>query len=97
MPAIDSVEEKLERVAAGEGIAVVPASTAGFYTRPDVAVIGVEDLGPGHVAVAWPSGRDSALIREFAAAAGELLPGPAGPLPPPDSRSWVKDGEYRRL
>jgi DNA-binding transcriptional LysR family regulator len=83
VPAIDSVEEKLERVAAGEGIAVVPASTAGFYTRPDVAVIGVEGLGPGHVAVAWPSGRDSALIREFAAAAGELLPGPAGPLPPP--------------
>jgi hypothetical protein len=41
-----------------------------------VFLTGVDDLGPGHVAVAWPSRRDSALIREFAAAAGVLLPGP---------------------
>ena len=35
----DSVEEKLELVAAGAGFAVIPVSTASFYTRPDVAVI----------------------------------------------------------
>ncbi len=79
VPAILSVEEKLERVAGGEGIAVIPVSTANFYTRPDVEVIPVEDLGPNRVAAAWPAGRDSALIREFAEAAGALLPGPGCP------------------
>jgi len=74
VPAIHSVEEKLELVAGGEGIAVVPLSTANFYTRPGVDVIPVEDLGPNHVAVAWPVGRDVALVREFVDAAAALLP-----------------------
>ena len=69
-----SVEEKLELVAGEQGIAVIPASTADFYTRSDVEVIPVEDLGPNHVAVAWPAERNSALIQEFVAAATALLP-----------------------
>jgi DNA-binding transcriptional LysR family regulator len=36
VPRIHSVEEKLELVAAGAGISVIPLSTATFYTRPDV-------------------------------------------------------------
>lgn len=74
VPEIHSVEEKLELVAGGQGIAVIPASTANFYTRPGVAAIPVEDLSPTHVAVAWPSGRTTALIREFVDAATALLP-----------------------
>ncbi|WP_329256153.1 LysR substrate-binding domain-containing protein [Streptomyces sp. NBC_01478] len=73
-PAIHSVEEKLELVAGGQGIAVIPASTANFYTRPDIRAIPVEDLGPNHVAVAWPSGRAVGLVREFVDAAIALLP-----------------------
>lgn len=78
-PAVHSVEEKLELVAGGAGFAVIPVSTASFYTRPDVAVIPVEDLGPNHVAMAWPAGRDSPLIREFAEAAAALRPGAGDP------------------
>ncbi|MBR7825979.1 LysR family transcriptional regulator [Actinospica sp. MGRD01-02] len=74
VPAINSVEEKLELVAGGQGIAVIPASTANFYTRPDIETIPVEDLSPNHVAVAWPAGRTTALIREFVEAAVALLP-----------------------
>jgi DNA-binding transcriptional LysR family regulator len=73
---IHSVEEKLELVAGGEGIAVVPASTADFYTRPGVEVLAVEDLGPNHVAAAWPAAQGTAVVREFAEAAAELLPEP---------------------
>ena len=73
-PVIHSIEEKLELVAGGEGIAVIPLSTAAFYTRTDVAVVPVEDLGPNHVAAAWAAGQDTALIREFVDAATALLP-----------------------
>ncbi|MER7642581.1 LysR substrate-binding domain-containing protein [Streptomyces sp. NPDC126522] len=74
VPTIHSVEEKLELVAGGQGIAVIPASTANFYTRPDVEAIPVEDLGPNHVAVAWPTGRTTGLVEEFVDAATALLP-----------------------
>jgi DNA-binding transcriptional LysR family regulator len=74
VPTIRSVEEKLELVAGGQGIAVIPESTANFYTRPGIAAIPVEDLSPNHVAVAWPIGRTSALIQEFVDAATALLP-----------------------
>jgi DNA-binding transcriptional LysR family regulator len=74
VPEIHSVEEKLELVASGQGIVVIPASTANFYTRPGVEAIAVDDLGPNHVAAAWPIGRTTALVREFVEAASELLP-----------------------
>lgn len=74
VPAIHSVEEKLELVAGGQGIAVIPASTANFYTRADVEAIPVEDLGPNHVAAAWPTGRTTGLVEEFVDAATTLLP-----------------------
>ncbi|MFI6996653.1 LysR family transcriptional regulator [Nocardia sp. NPDC050175] len=71
---IHSVEEKLELVAGGAGIAVIPASTARFYTRTGVAAIPIEDIGPNQVALAWSSGRCTALVQEFAETAAELLP-----------------------
>ena len=74
VPSILSVEEKLELVAGGEGIALIPVSTAKFYTRADIAVVPVDDLSPNHVAVAWPTGRDTVLVREFVDAARTLLP-----------------------
>jgi DNA-binding transcriptional LysR family regulator len=64
-PVVHSVEEKLEHVAAGKGIAIIPASTAGYYTRPDVSHLPVEDLGPNRVCAAWVAERGSRLIREF--------------------------------
>jgi DNA-binding transcriptional LysR family regulator len=76
VPVIHSVEEKLELVAGGQGIVVIPASTASFYTRPGIEAIPVEDLGPNHVAAAWPIGRTTGLIREFVDAATALLPEP---------------------
>ncbi|MDX6337026.1 MAG: hypothetical protein QOG05_4366 [Streptosporangiaceae bacterium] len=71
-PAMHSVEEKLERVAGGRGVAVFPLSTATFYTRPDIVHVAVCDIGPSHVCLAWDSTRRSPLIAEFATIAGEL-------------------------
>lgn len=63
---VRNVEEKLEHVAVGRGVAIVPRSTSEYYTRPDVALVPVEDLPPNEVCLAWVSGRRSRVIFEFA-------------------------------
>ncbi|MFJ8364224.1 LysR family transcriptional regulator [Streptomyces sp. NPDC093984] len=73
VPAIHQVEEKLELVASGAGICVLPLSTANFYIRPDVIPLPVEDIGPNEVALAWVVSRRSPLVHDFAEAAAETL------------------------
>ncbi len=68
-PRLRTVEEKLEHVARGSGVVVLPASTAAFYTRPDVTHVPVDDIGPSQVCLAWDSQRRSPLIPEFVAIA----------------------------
>jgi DNA-binding transcriptional LysR family regulator len=65
-PRFHSIEEKLEHVAAGRGIAIIPVSTASYYTRPDVVHLPVDDLGPNQVSLAWIATRRSRVIMEFA-------------------------------
>lgn len=72
-PAALAVEEKLEHVAAGRGIVVLPASTAAFYQRPDVVAVAIADIGLSRVALAWDATRRSRLIAEFAALAAAHL------------------------
>ncbi|SDG84075.1 LysR substrate binding domain-containing protein [Lentzea fradiae] len=74
VPRVNSVEEKLELVAAGAGICVIPLSTAAFYTRQDVIGIPVEDIGPNQVCLAWLAARRSSLIDAFVDAAASLVP-----------------------
>jgi DNA-binding transcriptional LysR family regulator len=69
IPPLLTVEEKLEHVAAGHGIVVLPMSTAMFYTRPDVSHVPVSDIAPNQVCLAWDSMRRSALIRDYVAIA----------------------------
>lgn len=66
VPVMRAVEEKLEHVAAGRGMVILPRSTATFYTRPDVVRLAVSDLDDNQVCLAWDSRRRSPLIREFA-------------------------------
>ena len=69
IPPLRTVEEKLEHVAAGHGIVVLPMSTAMFYTRPDISHVPVSDIAPNQVCLAWDSMRRSALIRDYVAIA----------------------------
>ena len=66
--------EKLEHVAAGHGIVLLPLSTAVFYTRPGVAHSHVSDIPPNQVCLAWDATRRSRLIRDFAAIAADHPP-----------------------
>jgi DNA-binding transcriptional LysR family regulator len=64
-----AVEEKLEHVAAGDGVVILPLSTAVFYTRPDVVHVPVVDIPFNQVCLAWDSSRRSPLVHEFASLA----------------------------
>jgi DNA-binding transcriptional LysR family regulator len=66
-----TVEEKLELVAVGSGIAILPLSTAMFYRRADVGFVPVTDLPLTEVHLGWEQGRDSRLVAAFVAKARE--------------------------
>ncbi|MFC6020300.1 LysR family transcriptional regulator [Plantactinospora solaniradicis] len=64
-PVLNSVEEKLEHVAAYGGVAVLPLSTARYYSRPDVVHVPVDDLRPNQICLAWAEDNRSPLVHEF--------------------------------
>lgn len=63
------VEEKLEYVAAGQGIILLPLSATRHYTRPDIVYVPVADAAPDEVLLAIENSRRSRLIAAFVAAA----------------------------
>jgi DNA-binding transcriptional LysR family regulator len=71
-PAAATVEEKLEHVAAGRGIAVLPLSTATFYSRPDVRHLLITDIAPNQVCLAWAASSHSPLVRDYLDIAAEV-------------------------
>lgn len=73
-PVFRTVEEKLEHAAAGQGIVLLPLSTAAAYTRPDIAYVYLSDIPPSQVCLAWDAVRRSWLIHEFAAIAADRMP-----------------------
>jgi DNA-binding transcriptional LysR family regulator len=68
-----AVEETLERVALGEGIAILPAGIAGFYRRPDISYVHVVDVAPRMVALAYSKHRTMPELDDFAKLATSLL------------------------
>jgi DNA-binding transcriptional LysR family regulator len=68
-----SVEEKLEHVAAGHGIIVLPRSATAYYQRPDVRYVAVTDAERTPVLLAWEAGRRSKVLSDFLAVAREAL------------------------
>jgi DNA-binding transcriptional LysR family regulator len=73
-PVFHTVEEKLEHVAAGRGIVLLPLSTATYYTRPGVSYARVSDIPPNQVCLVWDAARRSRLIQDFAAIAADHSP-----------------------
>jgi DNA-binding transcriptional LysR family regulator len=61
-----AVEEKLEQVAAGRGIVVLPESVASYYKQPGVCHVRIGDIPLAETCLAWTSSRRSPLIAEFA-------------------------------
>ena len=68
-----SVEEKLEHVAAGHGIIVLPLSATQYYSRPDVVYVPVLDAELDQVYLASEATRRSKLITGFIGVAEQAL------------------------
>jgi DNA-binding transcriptional LysR family regulator len=71
-PTNDNVEEMLEQVAAGAAVCFAPESMASYYARPDLVWIPLTDVPPLRVALAWPEGSASPVVRGFTAVVREL-------------------------
>lgn len=79
LPLMHTVEEKLEHVAAGRGIVILPESTAALYTRPDIAYRYVDDLPAGEVALAYEARRSSPAVEAMVEVARQLFVPQAAP------------------
>ncbi len=64
-----TVEEKLELVAAQDGIVILPRSTTAFYRRPDVRVLPIQDIGPSQVTLIWDAATDNPARDAFVSSA----------------------------
>jgi DNA-binding transcriptional LysR family regulator len=72
-PAIRDMEEIVEYVRAGSGVAFLPAPIATAFPRPDIAYVPVTGVQAGQIVLAWEATRDSALIEAFTEAAQQAI------------------------
>ncbi|MDQ0380228.1 LysR family transcriptional regulator [Amycolatopsis thermophila] len=70
---VRSIEEKLELVAAGRGIAMVPRSVARYYARPDLVHRPIADAEPFEVCLAVADGHRRPHTAEFLRVAERVL------------------------
>lgn len=62
-PVVTGLEEKLEQVAAGQAVTILPRSMAMTYTRDDVCVVPLADAPPSTVVLAWTDDHRLAPLR----------------------------------
>jgi DNA-binding transcriptional LysR family regulator len=61
----NSIEEKFELIASGQGIALVPRSVAHSYSRADLVYLPVTDAVPAETCLATCSGRRARRLLDF--------------------------------
>jgi DNA-binding transcriptional LysR family regulator len=60
-----TVEDKIELIAGGQAVAIVPACAGINGLRPDLTTIPLEGVEPSHVVVATRAGDRSRLVTDF--------------------------------
>ncbi|SRR5579875_614497 len=83
-PVVDTVEDKLELIASGQAVAIVPAGPRPSF-RPDLTTIPLHGVEPGHVVLATRASDRNRLVAAFRKSARDCLTGPAGPAAVPVS------------
>lgn len=68
-----SLDEKFELIASGQGIALVPLSITGSYSRPDLRYLPVTDSSPVETCLAVPEGAQADPVPEFLSIATTAL------------------------
>ncbi len=77
------IEDKLEFIAAGETVAIIPAAVDAGRGRSDLTTIPLHGVDPGHVVLATRAADRSRLVAAFRKSAQDCL---AGPAPAPQVR-----------
>ncbi|MFF4383150.1 LysR family transcriptional regulator [Kitasatospora sp. NPDC001547] len=76
-----SLDEKFELIASGQGIALVPVSVAGSYSRPGLVYLPVTDSLPVGICLAVPEGDRPGPVAAFLDIATATLRPPPGGAP----------------
>lgn len=78
-PFITAVEDKLELVASGQAVAIIPAAPGNAASlRPDLTTVPLADVSPSQVAVATRAGERNRLVVAFRKCAEAFLTAPPG-------------------
>ena len=72
-PAVHDMEEIVEYVRTGRGVAFLPDAVCTMFPRPGITYVPVTDIPPGQVALAWPADRRTPLVTALAQAARQTL------------------------
>ena len=75
-PLAESLEDKLEFIAAGQAVAIIPAVLNADRIRPDLTTIPLHGVEPGHVVLATRAADRSRLVAAFRRSAQDCLTGP---------------------
>lgn len=81
-PLIEDGEDKIELVAGGQAVAIVPATAPIGGLRPDLTTVPLEGVEPSHVVLATRAGDRGRLVAAFRTCAEAHLTGPAVPASP---------------
>lgn len=68
-PIVRDMEEIVEYVRTGRGVAFLSDAVCAMFPRPGITYVPVTDIPPGQVALAWQAGRRSPLVAALAEAA----------------------------
>ncbi|WP_320773705.1 LysR family transcriptional regulator [Streptomyces sp. CRN 30] len=82
VPPIENYEDKLELVANGGAIAVLPVGDRRSSLRPDLVTVPVEGAPPSQVVLVSRKGDQNPMIRNLRLAAKAALAAPAAPVAP---------------
>ena len=81
-PFVEAIEDKLELIAAGQAVAIIPAGVRTVSPRPDLTTVPLYGVEPSHVVLATRADDRSRLVAAFRKSAQALLTGP-GAAPGP--------------
>jgi DNA-binding transcriptional LysR family regulator len=76
-PVIDAIEDKIEFVAGGQAVAIIPGGPNLNALRPDLTTVAIEGIDPCHVVLATRAEDRSRLVAAFCKYAQAHLTGPA--------------------
>jgi DNA-binding transcriptional LysR family regulator len=66
---VAAIEDKIELIAAGEAVAIVPGGMHAKTIRPNLTTVPIEGIEPSHVALATRAGDRHRLLADFRRAA----------------------------